>query len=74
MGTQIVCPITQGGGFARSAGFAVPLSGAGTLSHGIVLCNQMRTLDLRSRGARFIEKAPYFVVEDVLTRLVSLFE
>ena len=28
LGTPLVCPITQGGNFARHAGFAVPLSGA----------------------------------------------
>lgn len=30
LGTPLVCPITQGGNFARHAGFAVPLNGAGT--------------------------------------------
>jgi mRNA-degrading endonuclease toxin of MazEF toxin-antitoxin module len=30
LGTPLVCPITQGGDFARRAGYAVSLSGAGT--------------------------------------------
>jgi mRNA-degrading endonuclease toxin of MazEF toxin-antitoxin module len=46
LGTPLVCPITQGGNFARHAGFAVPLSGAGTATQGVVLCNQMRVPDL----------------------------
>jgi mRNA-degrading endonuclease toxin of MazEF toxin-antitoxin module len=44
LGTPLVCPITQGGNFARHAGFAVPLSGAGTETQGVVLCNQPRVL------------------------------
>ena len=42
LGTPLVCPITQGGSFARHAGFAVSLSGAGTVTQGVVLCNQPR--------------------------------
>jgi hypothetical protein len=37
LGTPLVCPITQGGNFARHAGFAVFLSGAGTETQGVVL-------------------------------------
>ena len=70
----MVCPITQGGGFARSAGFAVSLSGAGTRTQGVVLCNQLRALDLQARQARFVEKAPDFVAEEVLDKLVALFD
>ena len=44
LGTPLVCPITHGGNFARHAGFAVPLSGAGTETQGVVLCNQPRVL------------------------------
>lgn len=47
-GTPLVCPITQGGNFARHAGFAVPLSGAGMQVQGVVLCNQPRVLDLQA--------------------------
>lgn len=37
LGTPLVCPITQGGNFARHAGFAVSLSGVGTITQGVVL-------------------------------------
>lgn len=60
LGTPLVCPITQGGNFARHAGFAVSLSGAGTQTQGVVLCNQPRVLDLQARKARFIEKVLAF--------------
>jgi mRNA-degrading endonuclease toxin of MazEF toxin-antitoxin module len=74
LGTPLVCPITQGGNFARHAGFAVSLSGAGTQTQGVVLCNQPRVVDLQARDARFIEKAPDYIVDDVLARLATLIE
>jgi mRNA-degrading endonuclease toxin of MazEF toxin-antitoxin module len=36
----VVLPITSGGNFARTAGFAVPLADAGTKTTGIVRCDQ----------------------------------
>jgi mRNA interferase ChpB len=74
LGTPLVCPITQGGDFARHAGFAVSLSGAGTMTQGVVLTNQPRVLDLQARKARFIEKVPDFIVDEVLSRLATLIE
>ena len=71
-GTPLVCPITQGGNFTRNQGFAVSLSGAGTNAQGVVLCNQLRTLDLAARGGRFVEKAPDFIVDEVLAKLQTL--
>jgi mRNA interferase ChpB len=66
LGTPLVCPITQGGSFARHAGFAVTLNGAGLQTQGVVLCNQPRILDLQTRKARFIERAPGFITDQVL--------
>ena len=74
LGTPLVCPITQGGNFARYAGFAVSLNGAGTRTVGVVLCNQARVLDLQARHARFIEKAPAFIMHEVLARLGTLID
>jgi len=74
LGTPLVCPITQGGDFARSRGFAVTLSGAGTKTQGVVLCNQPRVLDLKARGARFVERVPTFIMDEVLARLATLIE
>ena len=74
VGTPLVCPITQGGNFARHAGFAVPLSGAATAAQGVVLCNQVRVLDLQARKGRFIERVPDFIMDEVLARLLPLFE
>ncbi|OQP85872.1 hypothetical protein BTR14_13930 [Rhizobium rhizosphaerae] len=74
LGTPIVAPITTGGQFARFQGFAVSLSGAGTRSAGVVLCNQVRAIDLKARSARFMERAPDFIIEDVLARISTIFE
>jgi mRNA interferase ChpB len=74
LGTPIVVPITTGGAFARSQGFAVSLMGAGTQATGVVLCHQLRALDLQARGARFIERVPDFIIDDVLARIAPLFE
>jgi mRNA interferase ChpB len=74
LSTPLVCPITQGGQFARERGFAVSLSGAGTATQGVVLCNQPRTLDLQRRGGTFAEKAPQPIVDEVIARLLTLLE
>ncbi|MDQ6703559.1 MAG: type II toxin-antitoxin system PemK/MazF family toxin [Pseudomonadota bacterium] len=73
-GTSLVCPITQGGDYARSQGFAVSLSGAGTNAQGVILCNQPRTLDIAARGGRFSEKAPEFIVDEVIAKLQTLLD
>ena len=72
LGIVLVAPITQGGDFARHAGFATPLSGSGTKTQGVALVNQVRMLDLEARGAKRVETAPEFVVEDALARLRAI--
>ena len=74
LGTPLVCPVTQGGEFSRSAGFAVPLSGAGTNVQGVVLCNQPRVLDLKERRGRFTGRVPDFIMDEVLAKLATLIE
>ncbi|MGO9005920.1 MAG: type II toxin-antitoxin system PemK/MazF family toxin [Beijerinckiaceae bacterium] len=74
LGTPIVVPITTGGNFARVQGFTVSLSGAGTNATGVILCHQLRALDLRARNAKFSEKAPDFIVDEVLAKVTALFE
>ncbi|MBU6491945.1 MAG: type II toxin-antitoxin system ChpB family toxin [Burkholderiales bacterium] len=74
LGVALVAPITQGGEFARFAGFAVPLSGSGTETQGVALVNMVRALDLEARGAKKIERAPAEVVEDALGRLQAILD
>jgi mRNA interferase ChpB len=70
LGVQLVAPITNGGSFARHRGFAVVLTG--TKTAGVVLCNQVRTIDLSARNGRFVESAPKAIVDDVLARIGTL--
>ena len=71
-GVVLVAPITQGGDFARHAGFAASLTGTGTKTQGVALVNQIRMLDLEARNAKRIETAPEYVVEDALARLRAI--
>ncbi len=70
----IVLPITSGGNFARMAGFAVSLTGAGTKTTGIIRCDQPRALDLAARGGKKLESIPDAVMDEVLARLEPIFE
>ncbi|MEJ5906608.1 type II toxin-antitoxin system ChpB family toxin [Pseudomonas kermanshahensis] len=73
-GLAVIVPISQGGDFARHAGFAVTLSGAGTQTQGVMLCNQIRTVDLAARSAKHVETVPEGVVLDALARVQTLFD
>jgi len=68
----VVLPITSGGNFARTAGFAVPLSG--TKTTGIIRCDQPRVLDLAARGAKKLESIPDAIMAEVLARIAPIFE
>lgn len=70
----VVLPITSGGNFARTAGFAVSLAGAGTKTTGIVRCDQPRALDLAARGGKKLEIIPDTIMAEVLARLAPIFE
>lgn len=72
--TPVVLPITSGGNFARTAGFAVSLMGAGTKTTGVIRCDQPRALDLASRSANKLESVPESIMNEVLARLATIFE
>lgn len=70
----VVLPITRGGNFARAAGFAVSLTDAGTRTHGVVRCDQPRTLDLDARKGHKLESVPQAIMDDVLARLATILQ
>lgn len=72
--TPIVLPITSGGNFARTAGFAVSLMGAGTQTTGVIRCDQPRALDLGARHGRKLECAPPEIVDEALAKLAAILE
>jgi len=73
-GVAMIAPITQGADFARYAGFAVTLANSGCETQGVALVNMARSVDLVARGARKIETAPEFMVDDALARVRAIFE
>jgi mRNA interferase ChpB len=68
----IVLPITSGGEFARRIGFAVPIAGIRTT--GIIRCDQPRVLDLHARNGKKVDALPPEILEDVLARMITLFQ
>lgn len=72
--TPIVLPITSGGNFARTAGFAVSLMGTGTKTTGVVRCDQPRALDIGSRSGRKLESLPTHIIDEVLAKLSAILE
>lgn len=72
--TPVVVPITTGGSFARSAGFAVSLDDAGTVTTGVVRCDQPRALDLVARNAQRKETIPSAIMDEVLARIAPIFQ
>jgi mRNA interferase ChpB len=68
----VICPITNGGEFARRIGFAVTLTGIKTT--GVVRCDQPRVLDLGARNARKVETLPTSIMDEVLAKLAPIFE
>jgi len=70
----VVVPISREGNFARTAGFAVPLTGSGTRTTGVVRCDQPRALDLTARGGKKLESVPRVIMDEVLAKVSPIFE
>jgi len=60
----LVAPITSR---VRGHGFEVALQQ--TKTQGVVLCQQVKTIDYAYRGIKFIERAPADVLADVLAKV-----
>jgi mRNA interferase MazF len=69
-GLAMCCPVTN---TDRRVPFHVPISGLTRLT-GFVMCEQVKSLDYRARGLKFIERAPREVLDEVLSIIdASLF-
>lgn len=73
-GVPLVAPITNGGVFARNNGFSVNLIAAGLQTTGVVRCDQIRSLDLTEREARFVERVPDFIMDEALEIIGTILE
>jgi mRNA interferase ChpB len=70
----MVCPITSRGLATRLAGFTVPLATTGLKTSGVVLCNQIHSLDIRERRGKRIERAPDIVIDEVMAVVMDVLE
>jgi mRNA interferase ChpB len=73
-GVPLVLPVTSGGGFARTAGFAVTLTGAGARTTGVVRCDRPRALDLVARNGRQMETVPDELLDELLAKVATILE
>ena len=62
-GMAICCPITN---TDRRMPFHVSIAGRTSLT-GFMMCEQVKSLDFRSRGMKLIEQVPRDVLEDLLS-------
>ena len=77
LGTALCCPISTGGKAARSQNVTVALEGNSTASGtitGVILCHQVRALDLAARQAKFATIAEDYLIEEVVMKLVDLID
>ena len=70
----LVCPIATAAVGQRLAGLTVNLQGAGIATTGVVLCSQVRGLDLKARNGHRVERAPDYIVDLVLDCLRDIIE
>lgn len=68
VGLALLCPVTS---TVRGYPFEVALPAGGRVT-GVVLADQVKSLDWRARAARRIERAPAAVVDEVLAKIHTL--
>ena len=68
-GLLVACPITS---TRKGWGSHIPLTGGGV--SGFVMTEQVKSLDWRARGARFAERAPIEVLEQVRNALAVMLD
>lgn len=72
-GLAMICPISQGeAAAARTHGTVVTLMGLGIDTQGAVHCHQLKALDWRVRKAKFKEKVPQEINDDVAARIEAI--
>lgn len=66
----LMCPITNQ---TKDYRFEVPLT-EGMQTSGVVLSDQVKSFDWRSRQVKFVEQAPADCVDEVLAKIATLLE
>ena len=65
IGLALVAPITSR---VRGHGFEVPISDSSKIN-GVVLCQQLKTIDFEERGLQFVEQASSNVINEALRKI-----
>lgn len=68
VGLALLCPVT---GQTKGYPFEVPVP-VGLRVSGVILSDQVKSLDWRARGADFLERVPDGIVSEVLHKLGTL--
>ena len=73
-GIAWVCPISQGVGIGSmlGGGLTVTLMGTGSRTQGKIYVYQLRAVDLRERGSKFIETVPRAILEEVRDGIAAI--
>jgi mRNA interferase ChpB len=58
----------------RLAGFTVSLATTGLQATSVVLCSQIRALDIKDRRGKRLERAPDAIIDEVVAVLQDLME
>lgn len=77
LGVAICCPISTGGNAARVQSVTVAIDGNSTKSgkvSGVVLCHQVKALDLAARDATYITQAEPYLIDEVVMKLIDLID
>lgn len=69
--SMAVAVVTVGAG-ARLGGLTVPIQGHQT--SGVAVCNQVRTFDLRERGAKYLERLDEALISEIIRKVVSIID
>jgi len=68
--SAMVCPITN---TDRNIPIQIKLDNR-TKTKGVIMCEQVKTLDLSKRNANFLEKAPADIISDAVDMIFSFIE
>lgn len=77
LGVAICCPISTGSNVARSNSVTVVVDGNNTQSGfvtGVVLCHQVRALDVIAQKAKYKTTAEPYLIDEVVMKLIDLID
>ncbi len=66
----MICPISNS---SRTFPLHVPLNNI-TRTTGVIMCEQVKSLDISARKAKFLEKAPQNIINEVVDILIGSVE